>query len=144
MTRQIKFRGKRKDNNEWVSGYYVKHLTHTKGIGRRSTDEDYQHLILSSGWADWNMPNPLDMHEVHPETVGQYTEINDKDGKEIYEGDIVILTNSLSNKLQSYVIVFSNGIYWACNELGYDIENSEVEIIDNIHNNPELLEGGEG
>ena len=66
MNREIKFRGKRIDNGEWVYGYLA--------------DEDYINDI-----------NSIDLSsiEVDRDTIGQFTGLFDKNGKEIYEGDIL-------------------------------------------------------
>ena len=80
--REILFRGKRVDNGEWVEGYYVKfgnaHYILTSKI------EVETHL--NSYGLPCTSPK---MHEVIPETVGQYVCITDKNGKKIFEGDVV-------------------------------------------------------
>ena len=147
MNREIKFRGKRIDNGEWVYGGYHKHIKRQiSPIGDSLQDDDIAHLIIQSGFADWNMPKPLHGIEVIPETVGQYTGLKDKNGKEIYEGDIVC-----DRWANFYTPIFRNGIYMAYNVKDLHLTKQEpstqfnviwkngCEVIGNIYENPELL-----
>lgn len=128
--RTIKFRGKNLDG-EWVYGFYVKEERQTiNGFEKK-------HFIVNDG------------HDyVKPETVGQFTGLYDKDGKEIYEGDILQLKYSDGSYHSSSVYYAQQKGYWAVdvsiNEriiLGY-IDRTKLVVIGNIHDNPELLKGG--
>ena len=135
--REILFRGKRVDNGEWIQGDIVQFPVH--GVVRIVEQE----------------PSYKDA-EVDSDTVGQYTGLTDKNGKKIFEGDIIHL---------EYSQVFFGGEYFGeyTAEVSYKegcfitdgtnngdeietplsgFDNDEVEIIGNIHDNPELL-GGE-
>ena len=115
--REILFRGKRKDNGEWI---YC---------------------------------NKAFEFEVVPETVGQYTGITDDNGKKIFEGDILNVINPDDDDYD-----YITKVYFECNTLCVDVEGQDydytsigfaveiwddecdrVEVIGNIHDNPELL-----
>ena len=120
--REILFRGKRIGNGEWITGYLVD-----------------SHFI-----GNWLLCEP-----VIPETVGQYTGLTDKNGKKIYEGDIVTGLFSFGMEIKS-VVVFQDGAFglrWSRGGAEQfsaftSICNVEFEVIGNIHDNPELLEEG--
>ena len=128
MTREIKFRGKNKKNGEWFYGNLF-----DKDIYGRT------HICTTTkGCLD-----------IDPNTIGQFTGLLDKNGNEIYEGDIVktkggwggvVLWNS-----RSYFYIKDNNYYEYeepdLSPIGSLLccERKQLEIIGNIHDNPELL-----
>lgn len=127
--REIIFRGQRKDNKEWVEGFYV-------CIGGK-------YHFICTGKLDITKGFPkFEEHEVLPETVGQFTGLKDKNGKRIFEGDIIRVDDTENGIIEYdetsafYMVVFDQ----ATSDYGSLIKQyPNVEVIGNIHSNPELL-----
>ena len=132
MNREIIFRGKDFLKEEWVYGDLVK----TKNfVAIKRTNGDYFHPT-----------------QVSPNTVGQYTGLKDKDGREIYEGDILQYIGKRRdnmNKVYRRKVVFHEGmfallskelpVYSALNYHCMKDGRSAWSVIGNIHDNPELI-----
>lgn len=155
--REIMFRGKRLDNGEWVEGYLYEHKPPLVGIvSENDVPEPSQWFIARTGFADWNMPRPVEFVEVDPSTVGQYTGLKDKNGKRIFDGDIIAVPYEEDREpVEGTFIYYENGkLYfdetnfgWYVKFLGdqlslWEFDDCGVTIIGNIHDNPELLDGG--
>ncbi len=133
--REIEFRGKRIDNNEWIYGYLIvdeisdKYYIFSKGNCCNETDKIGEEGVLH-----------ILTFEVIPETIGKYTGLKDKNGKKIFEGDIF----SLGDKRILYIVEWiDNGFQGRQNgnssTVGLTYWNSDIEVIGNIYDNPELL-----
>lgn len=138
--REILFRGKRCNENEWAYGFYVKadRHWHERGVHK---DWIVCGAISNGGWF-----NMQDKYAVKPETLGQYTGLKDKDGKWIFEGDVVRGIDRLNKGLKIYgYISHENGSFVIVGDFmtHYRWLDYEVEIIGNIHDNPELIGGEE-
>lgn len=156
--REILFRGKCKETGRWFTGQYI-HLHKTTYCVKENYEADKEnniHQIVFEKMTDWGLPNRHLRVDVIPETVGQYTGLTDKNGKEIFEGDIVkapyidpIFHSTWDIDKQptevalvkfdmgQYYINYIEGQYrftvYACQEY--------IEVIGNIHDNPKILKG---
>lgn len=149
-------RAKRKDNGQWIEGYYCRHeKRQLSPVGDSLKDDDVQHLILFDGFADWNMPRRLMCAEILPETLGSYSGMNvPKNNQKIFEGDICSFTvfeYDGSDKQYQGVVVRSGSRYMLWHDKdneyygsdgGFDLDwvisqDDEFEIIGNITDNPE-------
>lgn len=145
--RDIEFRGFDLDSKRWFYGYYVKHIDQTPCVFESEKQRNSwfkkhtKHLIVFDGFSDWWMPRNIQMCDtIDPKSIGQYTEIYDKNKKRIYEGDIVKFEDKKICWVHSI-----NGSFWLDDEKHIDTkrlvlnDSPELEIIGNIYENPELL-----
>lgn len=131
--REFLFRGKRTDNGEWVYGYYTK--------ARYFLNKKEMHIIFEPDVEAFPHCEFTGYEEVLSETVGQYTGLTDKNGVKIFEGDIVdyISSDVIGNPKTGTIIVEDMTDYDAMIYLNH---SDELQIIGNIHDNPEILKGG--
>jgi len=147
--REHEYRGKELKSGKWIYGGYFKHYKRQPcPINDSDKEEDVQHLIIKSGFADWNMPRGIDAFEVIPETLGCFIGLYDINGKKIYTKDIVKFFNtegeeyvkeiSWSDKYLCYCI--GNMSYQTIFDSPY-FQPSQVkfEVIGDIIDNPEIL-----
>lgn len=145
MNRTILFKAKRKDNGEWVEGYLM--------------DENYINVPFNDYDACGRFDDPI---EIDPETICQYTGLTDKNGRKIWENDILRYSHEYEGsrflKEGEDVKYRVGAVFWSewrgswavCGQGKKKCTNNDVfkynrnpnrtEIIGNIFDNPELLE----
>lgn len=132
--REILFRGKREDNGKWVYGFYV------------GDTGDGCHEICDITSVTGHRVDVL------PETVGQYTGLSDKNGKRIFEGDILDFQINIKMKIRGKVIFARGGFQFESQgfeeeyggSVNFDSDviafsSSCLDVIGNIYDNPELF-----
>lgn len=148
MNREIKFRGKRLDNGEWVfgnllqicGGYIIYHGSQTESDEFEDDGKTAIYLYKN------------EVSAVDPSTVGQFTGLLDRNGKEIYEGDIITVIGNyprviLWDKVSWAIMpceLYNDKHFWVMNlqHPGNDWWEefaNEMNIVGNIDDNPELL-----
>ena len=137
--RTIRFRGKRVDNGEWIEGDLMQKYIHHQGCL----------TIVRDGCI---------YYKVIPETLGQFTGLHDKNGKEIFEGDIVKWDDNSNGKYWRICAISWEKSHYKLNGYTFDSKTPEVKrpvdfkfgqfiyeydgvlkVIGNIIDNPELL-----
>ena len=146
--REILFRGKSVNDGEWVQGFLV--ITTIEP----ADDTPIKHYHIED-MTIGVFPNEFQSglsETVDPSTVGQFTGLTDKNGKKIFEGDIVVCRKEISGNWIDYCVEIGfvemkYGAFGLHRKQGYYrpfkdwLEDYEYEVIGNIHDNPELLYG---
>ena len=120
--RKLLFRGFNAKNKKWIYGFYIQN----RGEHFIAPDE----FATGKSWEDY---------KVLPETVGQHTGMKDKNDKEIWEGDIVKADDDFVSEVyfNEYMAMFQ--IEDMRTDRAFTLYEWDLEVIGNIHDNPELL-----
>lgn len=143
--RQIKFRGL--GAGRWRYGYYVHFDNKPNNEVYNSVFCDF--IVSQSKYGEHHIP-------VDPDTIGQFTGLYDKNGKEIYEGDIVRFP--VNGPTEDTAVLKTSEVKWNKDLFRFTVLSElwrseyciidggrvgQMEVIGNMHDNPELLKGGE-
>lgn len=131
--RKILFKAKRLDNGEWVEGDLI-----------HSFDGENRFAIS----------NAAGLYEIVPYTICQYTGLTDKNGNKIWENDVCYYDdmdvcvvrfgeydNNTGHKHVGFYTAWRKYKYMFRSDIGFWVKERELEVIGNIFDNPELLEG---
>lgn len=141
--REILFRGKSTDNGKWIEGHYASQ--------RIIMDKEVHYILTNGGYSGFG----FSLNKIDPGTVGQYTGLTDKNGVKIFEGDIARIKKFrehcvgkivFHSKTAGFVVMWDSvvGAYGEkATHTDHLAGSDEIEVIGNIHDNPELV-GGNG
>ena len=136
MNREILFRGKETESGEWIYGHYA--------ALNWWLDGSRVHIIIplyATGYPHCD----LDYCKVDPDTVGQYTGLDDKDGNKIFDGDILqsdLSTGDIKwNETHASFLMLTRSATGSMCYVSIDEANTKhMKIVGNIWDSPELLE----
>ena len=138
--REVIFRGKRTDCGEWVEGDLLHYESGEMAICKGFSKYGYEATEI------------IGRYKVIPKTIGQFTGLTDKNGVRIFEGDIVRYAERRlggEDVSVAFPVTFDEGGFcahhyflnnWLRNGLGGNTKLEDIEVIGNIHDNPELLQ----
>lgn len=130
--REIKFRGKRIDNGEWVCGSLLITKTTTKHYWVSPPRPIFHGAMLGDS-----------LFEVDPKTVGEFASLKDKNGREIYEGDLVrFMTGSAKEIVYhngGFGYMMSGDFIGIAGHHHFRLLMEESEVVGNIYENLELI-----
>lgn len=134
--REILFRAKRLDNNEWIEGHYI--------FVQDAVSEEFYHCIVKSG-GEMCVSELWDYEFIDKETLSAFTGCYDKNGKKIFEGDIVRETVTSYYQPIGKICYNVENCQWRIEYVDNVVTFSSVgsgriyELLGNIYDNPELL-----
>ena len=140
--REILFRGKRINDGEWAKGFYAEMPYGEDAVSKIIRTKTRQHPNFSLAYPCQVFES--EEFEVDPETVGQYTGLKDKNGKGIFEGDILYCYDEMFRATFTGEVVYRSASF-CIKEREDDYlyhfrwDDYVCEVIGNIHDNPELL-----
>lgn len=135
MKREILFRGKRTDNGQWVEGDLI---------------NSFESVHIANCYFKPSNDETPELTDVHPETIGQFTGLLDKNGKKIFEGDILNVGENLignivfiDNNCEDYGDEIHSAFHYSINNHNKIVPldsyfKNNCKIIGNIHDNPEI------
>lgn len=130
MKREIKFRGKEFETGQWIEGSLT---TYPRYYPTITLVEDAEPIPKKTTCV------------VLPETVGQLSEITDKNGNSIFEHDLILIHESESSYQFTVEVLFHKGMFCyknkACGFTPLWYVSDRCEVIGNVFDNPELLKG---